>query len=49
MGYYEMARAVPGPFTLLPEQSRVRHRVLSALRLPASLFDPYPTWVLQKD
>lgn len=47
LGYYELTRPLR-TFKLLPESSRFRHRVLTALGLPASLFDPYPTWILQK-
>ena len=49
LGYRELVRALGGPYTLVPERTRPRHRLLSALRLPASLLDPYPTWILRKD
>jgi len=48
LGYYELVRALGTPYRLLPERSRPRHRLLARLGLPASLFDPYPTWVLRK-
>lgn len=47
MHYFEMVRPLDG-CELVPERSRLRHRVLSALGLPASLIDPYPCWVLRK-
>jgi len=46
MGWHEL-RCLR-PFRLVPETSRVRHRFLTGLGLPASLVDPYPTWVLVK-
>ncbi|HEY8470975.1 MAG TPA: hypothetical protein VIL18_15095 [Longimicrobiales bacterium] len=33
---------------LIPERTHLRHRVLTALGLPASLLDPYPCWVLRR-
>jgi predicted O-methyltransferase YrrM len=48
LGYYEMVKPLER-YTLVPEASRFRHRALRALGLPASLFDPYPTWVLRKE
>lgn len=48
LGYWELVRALPTPYTLLPEQTRPRHRLLSRMGLPASLLDPYPTWILRK-
>jgi ubiquinone/menaquinone biosynthesis C-methylase UbiE len=47
LGWYELVEGIRD-WRLLPERSRVRHRLLTALGLPASLFDPAPTWVLQK-
>lgn len=47
-GYYEIARAFPGRYRYLPEQSRLRHRLLTRIGLPASLLDPYPTLIFQK-
>jgi SAM-dependent methyltransferase len=49
LGYYELVRALGTPYRLLPERSRPRHRLLTRLGLPASLLDPYPTWVLRKE
>jgi SAM-dependent methyltransferase len=46
-GYWELRRCLPGA-TLVPEKSRLRHRVLTRLGLPASLIDPYPCWVWRK-
>jgi 2-polyprenyl-3-methyl-5-hydroxy-6-metoxy-1,4-benzoquinol methylase len=48
MGYYEFVRAIPGPYKMAQEQSRVRHRVFRTLGLPASLLDPYPTYIVRK-
>ncbi|HET9986313.1 MAG TPA: class I SAM-dependent methyltransferase [Longimicrobiales bacterium] len=48
LGYYELIASLRGRFHLIPERSRPRHRLLSRLRLPASLLDPYPNWVLRK-
>ena len=48
LGWYELVRSIRG-WTLIPETSRLRHRVFTMLGLPASLFDPYPTWLLRKD
>jgi len=48
LGYFELTAALAPPFELVPEQSRWRHRLLSRLGLPASLLDPYPTWILRK-
>jgi len=47
LGYHELG--VLRPFRLVPEQDRPRHRMLTRLGLPASLFDPYPTWILIKE
>lgn len=48
MGYYEFVRAIPGPYKMKHEDSRVRHRVLRAIGLPSSLLDPYPIYVVRK-
>jgi SAM-dependent methyltransferase len=48
LGYRELVSALEGPFTLIPERVRPRHRLLSRLGLPASIFDPYPNWVIRK-
>lgn len=47
LGFYEMVAPL-GQYRLLPEASKGRHRLLTRVGLPASLLDPYPTWVLQK-
>jgi SAM-dependent methyltransferase len=47
VGYYELRRHLPGAM-LVPERTHLRHRLLTAVGLPASLCDPYPTWVFQK-
>jgi ubiquinone/menaquinone biosynthesis C-methylase UbiE len=48
VGYYEITRALSGGFTMLGEHSKTRHRIFSALGLPPSLLDPYPTMIFQK-
>ena len=49
LGYYELVGALPrNSYRLIHEESRPRHRWLRAVRLPASLLDPYPLWILQK-
>jgi SAM-dependent methyltransferase len=47
LGYYELTSALPG-HKLIPELTRLRHRLLHRLGLPSGLVDPYPVWVLQK-
>ena len=48
LGYFELVRPLDG-YRLVPERARLRHRVLSRLGIPASLIDPGPIWVLQKE
>ena len=48
VGYYEITRALSGSFRPLGEHSKTRHRIFSALGLPSSLLDPYPTLIFQK-
>jgi SAM-dependent methyltransferase len=47
MSYFEMVRAIDN-YELVPETSRLRHRLFSALGIPASIIDPYPLWLLRK-
>jgi SAM-dependent methyltransferase len=47
LGYYELVRPL-GKYRLIPEQAKLRHRILAGIGLPPSLIDPYPTWILQK-
>lgn len=47
LGYWEMVESLEG-YDLVPERLTPKHKLLNALRLPASLLDPYPTWVLRK-
>ena len=47
VGYFELVRPITG-YRLVPEQSRLRHRLFSMVGLPASLVDPGPIWILQK-
>jgi len=46
-GFWELAASLPG-YELIHETSRPRHRLLRRLGLPASLLDPYPTWLFRK-
>jgi SAM-dependent methyltransferase len=48
LGYRELVSALDGPFTLVPEAVRPRHRVLARLGIPASILDPYPNWLIRK-
>jgi len=48
LGYFELVRAIPGPYRVTHELTRPRHRLLRALKLPASLLDPYPIYVVTK-
>lgn len=47
LGYFELVKPITG-YRLIPERARLRHRLLALIGVPASIFDPYPTWVLQK-
>lgn len=49
LGYYELIAPLEGGFSLIPENVRPRHRLLSRLGVPASLLDPYPNWMIRKD
>lgn len=48
LGYFELTRPLGREYKLIPEELRPRHRLLTRLGIPASIFDPYPTWILQK-
>jgi SAM-dependent methyltransferase len=48
LGYFELVRGIPGAYQVTHEQTRLRHRMLRALKLPASLLDPYPIYVVTK-
>lgn len=47
LGYFELVEPIHG-YRLVPERARFRHRLLGLAGVPASLVDPYPTWILQK-
>jgi len=47
IGYWELVAPLTD-YELIPEHSVPRHRLLTALGIPASIFDPYPCWVLRK-
>ena len=46
-GYFELVKHFPG-YRLIPETSRLRHRVLTFFGIPASIADPSPFFVFQK-
>jgi hypothetical protein len=48
LGFFELVRPIGG-YRLIPEKSRLRHRILTMIGLPASLLDPGPIWILQKN
>jgi len=48
VGYYEITKALGYSYKLIPEDTRLRHRVLTCLGLPASLLDPYPNLIFEK-
>ena len=47
LGYFELVRSISG-YCLIPEQTKLRHRLFAMAGLPSSLIDPYPTWIVQK-
>jgi SAM-dependent methyltransferase len=47
LSYFEITRALQG-YKLIPELTHRRHCILASLGIPASIIDPYPTWVFQK-
>lgn len=47
LGYFEMVTGLDG-CELIPENANARHRLFSALGIPASILDPYPCWMLRK-
>ncbi|MGI0013995.1 MAG: methyltransferase domain-containing protein [Nitrososphaera sp.] len=48
VGYYEITKALGPHHKFIAETSRLRHRALGWLHLPASLFDPYPILIFEK-
>lgn len=48
MGYYEFVGAIPGPYVMDHEVTRLRHRMLRAFGLPSALLDPYPVYLACK-
>lgn len=48
VGFYEIVAGFGSAYEYVPERSRWRHRLLTRLGLPASLVDPYPTWIFRK-
>jgi len=48
VGYYEITKALGNHYESIPENTRLRHRALTLLGLPSSLFDPYPILIFQK-
>lgn len=47
VGYFELVRPLRD-YRLIPETAKLRHRLLTALGIPASFIDPGPIWVFQK-
>jgi len=47
LGYFEVVAAISKQM-LVPECSQLHHRIFHALGIPASIIDPYPTWIFQK-
>jgi SAM-dependent methyltransferase len=47
LGYFELVRPISG-YRLVPEQTKLRHRLLARVGIPSSLIDPGPIWILQK-
>ncbi len=47
LGYFEIVSAITKQ-RLVPERSRLRHRIFHAVGIPPSIVDPYPTWIFQK-
>lgn len=47
LGYLELVKPLSS-YDLIPERSRLRHRVFEVMGVPPSILDPYPTWVLRK-
>lgn len=48
-GYYELVNALPkGSYRVIPELSKTRQRMLNAIGLPSTLFDPYPLLLIEK-
>ena len=47
LGYFEIVSAISG-YQLVPESSRLRHSLFTAVGIPASILDPYPSWVFRK-
>lgn len=48
VGYREIVAGLAN-YKLIPERSRFRHVLLTKIGLPASLFDPYPVWIFEKE
>lgn len=49
LGYWEMMRALGEGAKMHHESTRNRHKVFRAVGLPASLLDPYPSYIVQKE
>lgn len=47
LGYFEIVGTITNQ-RLVPEHSRLRHRVFHVFGIPSSIVDPYPTWIFQK-
>lgn len=47
LGYLELVEHL-SHYAIVPELTRPRHRLFAMLGVPASIIDPYPTWILRK-
>jgi len=47
LGYFELVKSI-SRYRLIPEQTKLRHRLFAMVGLPSSLIDPGPIWILQK-
>jgi SAM-dependent methyltransferase len=48
LGYLELVKPLRPNYELIPEELRPRHRLLTRWGIPASILDPYPTWILRR-
>jgi len=47
LGFFEISTSISG-YQLVPEYSRLRHRILYYMGIPPSIFDPYPIWIFKR-
>lgn len=48
ISYYEIVKGLDSAYKYLPEEERIRHKILSFVGLPSSLIDPYPLFIFEK-